>query len=141
MVYADSYQNTPRRIYIHRQGVARSVDNFEGIRSLLQNFDVEPVSLEKLSISEQVNLFSKADLVVAEHGAGLVNTIFMRPGSTVVEVFPEPLVGRWAFRVIAHLFNLYYNFNCFQTPAGWRWDRDSISLEKNSLHALMKLVC
>jgi hypothetical protein len=140
MVYADPYQNTPRRIYIHRQGVARSVDNFESMLALLRTFDVEPVSLESLSIRQQVNLFSKAD-VVAEHGAGLVNTIFMRPGSTVVEVFPEPLIGRWAFRLIAHLFKLNYNFNSFAVPLEWRWDSDPIHLDTNSIQALLKLVC
>jgi hypothetical protein len=35
---------------------------------------------------QQVKMFSRADVVVGMHGAGLSNSMFMRPGSTVVEV-------------------------------------------------------
>ena len=47
----------------------------------------------------QVQLFSKADVVVAMHGAGLTNTIYMKPGGVVVECVPNfdsrmaPIVG------------------------------------------------
>jgi hypothetical protein len=47
----------------------------------------------------QVQIFSKAAIVVAMHGAGLTNTIYMEPGGVVVECVPNfdsrmaPIVG------------------------------------------------
>jgi hypothetical protein len=40
------------------------------------------------TIKEQVELFSRHGVVVAPHGAGLVNQMFMAPLSAVVELFP-----------------------------------------------------
>ena len=36
--------------------------------------------------------FSNADIVVAVHGAGLTNLLFARPGTAVIELFPENCV-------------------------------------------------
>ena len=50
-------------------------------------------------IACQVQLFSTADMVVAMHGAGITNTIYMKPGGLVVECVPNfdsrmaPIVG------------------------------------------------
>ncbi len=41
-----------------------------------------------LSIREQVELFSSHGVIVAPHGAGLVNLLFTPPFSAVIEVFP-----------------------------------------------------
>ena len=42
--------------------------------------------------AEQVSVFCNADVIVAVHGAGLANLIFARPGTTVIEIFPENFV-------------------------------------------------
>mmetsp|Transcript_11106 Transcript_11106/g.16915 ORF Transcript_11106/g.16915 Transcript_11106/m.16915 type:complete len:173 (+) Transcript_11106:272-790(+) len=39
-------------------------------------------------ISCQVRLFSEANIVIGVHGAGMMNTLFMKPGSVVVEIVP-----------------------------------------------------
>ena len=47
----------------------------------------------------QIKMFYDADIVLAFHGAGLMNTIFMKPGRVVVEILPyidarmPPVVG------------------------------------------------
>lgn len=47
----------------------------------------------------QIRLFNEAEVVIAMHGAGMTNNMYMRPGGVVVEVVPEfdsrhaPLVG------------------------------------------------
>mmetsp|Transcript_4078 Transcript_4078/g.4208 ORF Transcript_4078/g.4208 Transcript_4078/m.4208 type:complete len:524 (-) Transcript_4078:169-1740(-) len=47
----------------------------------------------------QIKLFHSADITIAIHGAGLTNTMFMRPGGVVIEVVPKfdsrhsPMVG------------------------------------------------
>jgi hypothetical protein len=128
-LYCDSSAGHPRRFYVHRRGeVARKVANFEDLKPILDQHHITPIALEELDFEEQVNLFSKADLVLAEHGAGLANSIFMRPGSTMVELFPEPMVGRWMYRAMASAFRLNYCFGAFSVPPGWVWNRDDIQI-------------
>jgi hypothetical protein len=42
--------------------------------------------------AEQVRRFGNADVIVAVHGAGLANLLFARPGTVVIELFPEDFV-------------------------------------------------
>lgn len=42
--------------------------------------------------AEQVRRFGNADVIVAVHGAGLANLLFARPGTAVIELFPEDFV-------------------------------------------------
>jgi capsular polysaccharide biosynthesis protein len=62
------------------------------------------------SLGDQIAAFRDAKVVVAVHGAGLTNIIFCRPGSTLVEIFPEGGVHGSAFlRISSRLgFNYYF---------------------------------
>src|SRR5262249_37642870 len=113
---------------ISRQAAAiRRIDNFSLFENqILKTYGFHAVELDNRSLDDQANLFSKADFVLAEHGAGLVNTMFMRPGSTVIEMVPKPMVGRWMYRIMAHQFSLNYFFGSIDVPNGWRWDRDNL---------------
>jgi len=140
--FADSERNSPERIYIRRRGnVARRIEEFSSLEALLKLYGITPVSLEDASIEQQINLFSKANIVVGEHGAGLVNTMFMRPGSSMIEMFPQPLIGRWAFRLTAHTFNLNYLFNSFPVSDGWKWDKDPVRPDEEALERLLTFIC
>eukprot|EP00168_Porphyra_purpurea_P013037 TRINITY_DN3517_c0_g1_i1.p2 TRINITY_DN3517_c0_g1~~TRINITY_DN3517_c0_g1_i1.p2 ORF type:complete len:441 (-),score=172.96 TRINITY_DN3517_c0_g1_i1:82-1404(-) len=48
----------------------------------------EVVFFENASFHEQVSMMQETNVVVASHGAGVANLLFLRPGSTVLEVFP-----------------------------------------------------
>lgn len=123
----DSSAPASRRLYISRQTSSRKMTNFDEFSErILKPFDLLPINLDNMKLEEQINLFAKADLVAAEHGAGLVNTMFMRPGSTVIEMTPEPMVGRWMYRMISHFGKLNYGFGSFVTPPGWVWHSDDI---------------
>ena len=47
----------------------------------------------------QIELFHRADIAIGVHGAGLTNTMYMKPGGVVVELLPyfdsrhAPIVG------------------------------------------------
>lgn len=77
-----------RRMYISRREASyRMVTNEDDVINLLKRYDFHVVQLEKLSVTEQIQLFRSADVIVAPHGAGLANTIFCSPGTKVVEIF------------------------------------------------------
>ena len=75
-----------RRIYISRsKAINRKVLNEEQVISLLKEYDFEVVNFEDLSIEQQIKLASSTSIMIALHGAGLTNAIFMPKGTAVLE--------------------------------------------------------
>jgi capsular polysaccharide biosynthesis protein len=86
-----SVGTAPRRIYVSRDDARlRRVLNESEILPLLNEAEFEPVALSRLPIGRQVSLFRHAEAVVAPHGAGLAHIAWCRPGTKVVEFFPDP---------------------------------------------------
>lgn len=67
---------------------SRRLLNEEEIEKVLPRGTVERVSLEKLTLDEQLDLFQQAGAVVAPHGGGLSHLAWARPGLPVLELFP-----------------------------------------------------
>jgi capsular polysaccharide biosynthesis protein len=70
--------------------------------------EVEVVEPGRLTLREQVELFARTAVLVGDHGAGLANLVFMRPGAAVLELTNERC-GRHCgdyFRPLAALMNL-----------------------------------
>ncbi len=75
------------RIYISRPKTAgRRIINEDDVLEALIPFGFVAYTLENLSFSDQVKLFSQAEIVVSPHGAGLTNIIFAQ-NLTVIELF------------------------------------------------------
>lgn len=66
------------------------------------------VYLEDYSFEQQIELAQKTRIMVGMHGAGLVFSLFMRPGhSVLVEIFPKHK-RRWGYRNIARYRGIEY---------------------------------
>jgi capsular polysaccharide biosynthesis protein len=76
----------------------------------------ESVLTERLSVHEQVEMFSQASVLVAPHGAGLANMVFARPGLTVLEIQPEgqDFSGAALYRFLAAACG--HSYGCCVTP-------------------------
>lgn len=67
----------------------RSLPDLELLKQALDPLgDVAVVDSAALSPAEQVRQFAAVDLLVAQHGAGLSNMVFMSPNAGVVEIKP-----------------------------------------------------
>lgn len=57
--------------------------------------NVSMVDSAELGPHDQVRTFSSTDILVAQHGAGLSNMVFMRPGASVIEIKPplNPIIS------------------------------------------------
>lgn len=75
------------RIFISRpKTVGRYIINEDDVLEALIPFGFVAYTLENLSFSDQVRLFSQAEIVVSAHGAGLTNMIFAQ-NLIVIELF------------------------------------------------------
>lgn len=72
-----------KRIYVRRNAGLRKLINDQEISNLLSAEGFTIVAPEELSFSEQVRLFSQAELVIGATGAAMANLIFCPPGARV----------------------------------------------------------
>jgi len=77
-----------KKIFISRSKAPyRKIVNEDEIFNLFQEHGFVRYNLEDISILEQIMLFHNAEIVVAEHGAGLVNLIFCQKDTQIIEIF------------------------------------------------------
>jgi capsular polysaccharide biosynthesis protein len=73
------------------------------------------IDLEGLGLLEQAEIFSRADCVIAPHGAGLTNILFCRPGTIVVDIFAPTYVNA-CYWVMANELGLAYSYLLGEGP-------------------------
>jgi hypothetical protein len=102
-----------RRIYISRNRARfRKVLNEDELSARLRDYGFETFFGEEVSLSEQIELFSASEILLGIHGAGLTNSIFMRPGSRIIELRrkeAEKNTGYW--HLADSLDHRYYYYN------------------------------
>lgn len=80
----------PKRIYLTRsEATYRRVLNDDEVQSWLAKAGFTAVTLSQFSVREQAALLSRAEVVVAPHGAGLTNLVFCQSGTKILEIFPH----------------------------------------------------
>lgn len=78
-------QNT--RLYLSRRGTVREMEGEVELENwLLDRGFLILMSSDLRDIERNAELFSSASLVVGSHGAGLANTVFCQPGTSVIEL-------------------------------------------------------
>lgn len=128
-----------RRLFISRaDSEQRRLVNETELIAVAAEFGFEPISLSGRSAAEQVELFTSASHIVAPHGAGLVNLLFCRPETAVLELHMDRYVN-WVFRRLCGLRGLRYG--CVigtATPPVHDWvHRNSWLLDAATLRAAM----
>jgi Glycosyltransferase 61 len=106
-----SGNSTGPLLYISRNEASmRRLMNEDEIIPGLKDMGFHVMRPGTVSLANQIAAFRDAKVIVAVHGAGLTNIIFCRPGTTLVEIFPEGGVRGSAFlRISSRLgFNYYF---------------------------------
>lgn len=75
-------------IWVSRKNVFERIITWED--EILQMFpDIEKIDIRSLSVADTNTLFTGTTHIIAAHGAGLCNLIMCRPGTKVLELFPD----------------------------------------------------
>jgi hypothetical protein len=102
----------PRKIYISREKAARrKISNETQIISMLTDHGYEIIHAENIHFKDQIKLFSEANYLLGQHGAGHTNLMFMKPGSRVMEIRQEDWNSQpFCFLRLANIFDLEWNY-------------------------------
>jgi hypothetical protein len=111
------------KIYISRpKSAGRQVINEDDVLEALTPFGFVPYTLENISFSDQVRLFSQAEIVVAPHGAGLTNIVFAQ-NLTVIELFDSRAIP--SFFLLAKALGFHYG--CLTSDPNGKQDRNKFT--------------
>jgi len=103
-------QNGPLRIFLTRSNSSmRFIENGEAVKQILESNGFITVDTAGISFQKQVELFSRAERVVAIHGAGTTNIIFRngRP-LEVLEIFHPNRYLPFHYIMLCKLFGYKY---------------------------------
>jgi capsular polysaccharide biosynthesis protein len=74
------------KIYISRLNQGRFPQNELAIQELFTDYGFEILDLVGRSFKDQIELFSRANVVAGTHGAGLSNIVWSGPNTSVIEI-------------------------------------------------------
>lgn len=123
-------------VYISRNKAAyRKIANEEDIIPELLALHFETVYCEELSMQEQIRLFSQTKVLVANHGAGLTNLLFMPKGSVVLELRYKNDEHNNCYFALASALDIEYNYlQCSPLNFGEDPLRADILVNKERFH-------
>jgi len=90
---------------------SRSIVNSKEVSDAMEirfSMPIRMLSFEGLSFSEQVHMLHDVKLLVAPHGAGLANLVFMPPGAALIEIFPLHWHPIEYFNALARSCDVWY---------------------------------
>lgn len=118
----------PRKIYLSRNDdLVRRVRNELDLVSVLVEKGFSIPNLSKMSISDQILMFSSATHVIAPHGSGLTNIIYCNSDVRILEFLPKVYATN-CFSVIAS--DLGFDYTCIDEDLSMYSD----ALVKNKLN-------
>ena len=83
----------------------------------LNSLGFKLIDPSKLSLSEQVDAFSNAEIILGPHGAGLTNLMFCNPGTKVIEIRAQEQGGEYSsatcYEELSDIFGVeHHTFPC-----------------------------
>ena len=107
----DSEKTWPKRIYLRRNSGIRKVINSVELENALVDKGFVVVSPEKLTFLQQVQLFSRAEVIVGSSGAAMANLIFSSVTAKIyilIGKFPDTSYWYWQNMACASGNNVVY---------------------------------
>lgn len=126
--FAGRYAEGPRRrLYISRRKAAqRRLSNEKQVEDLCRRYGYEVVALEDYALVDQIRMMANCSHVVAPHGAGIINIIFSRVLSFLVEIMPDNYQVRGFENLACRKGASYVSLLGTSHEGGWTVDLHSL---------------
>ena len=88
---------TSRKLYIQRGNTknGRNIINEEEVISNLSKRGYQILKMDDLSVQEQIQAFSKAEVIIGAHGAALTNMVYCDKNTEIIEIYhPKYMPGQ-----------------------------------------------
>jgi capsular polysaccharide biosynthesis protein len=138
--------NKGSAIYISRQKAGRKKVQNEGpLIDLLKDYGFTILCNEDYSFLEQVAIYSHAEFLVSNHGAGLTNMLFMKESASVLELHKRVTNDKdwhsYAFWYLADALGFgYYQQVCEPTEQAADYFRADITVDLKKLEENVRLM-
>ena len=111
--YRESFK-PHRKIFITRKGASnRNITNQEQLLLALKGW--ETVTLDTLTIKEQIKVFAEATHILAAHGAGLTNLLWCAKGTKVIEIQLKEFIDKKVYPILSHHLGLKHSVYLAET--------------------------
>ena len=117
--WAKSGKSSKRIIVSRGSSTTRRWLNENDCINLLDTLNFKLIDPSKLSLSQQVEAFSNAEIILGPHGAGLTNIMFCSPGTKVIEIRSQEQGGEYSsakcYEELSQIMNIEHHvFKCEQ---------------------------
>jgi len=139
---AGAWDEAGRRVYISRgRAPKRRVGNEEEVFGVLREFGFTVMYAEDHPFAEQVRAAASARVLVSNHGAGLTNMLFMRPGARVLELrHRDDCVQNCYFTMASALGLEYFYQTCPPEKPGEAAHTSNLLVEADALRENLRLL-
>lgn len=107
------------KIYLSRvDAVRRRLKNEQELIELLLKYNIRAMRAEDFSFREQAEIFSNTSLLIAVHGAGLTNSIFLPDNAKLMEIRNRYDTQNNCYFSMAGALNLAYGYHLAEGVLG-----------------------
>lgn len=110
----DKIDKNYERVFVNRRkDSGRYLSNYDSVVHILKKYGIKTIYLEDECIDSQINIFSRATLIIGIHGAGLTNIIWtLSSKAALIELMPNNRVADHYERLSKCLGLEYFSLFC-----------------------------
>uniref|UniRef100_UPI00258C699D glycosyltransferase 61 family protein n=1 Tax=uncultured Prochlorococcus sp. TaxID=159733 RepID=UPI00258C699D len=86
---SESELNNKKIIYLKRKDKYRCIVNEPDLIKIIKKYNGKIVEINDLDLKERIKILSDYSIIICTAGGTLANTIFCKPGKTIIEFMPE----------------------------------------------------
>jgi capsular polysaccharide biosynthesis protein len=119
-----------KRIYVSRSQSSRKIVNEAEILQILTKYNFEVIHCENMSLTEQIKIFSEAEIVLGPHGAGIYNQTFCHSGTSIIEIYNKEYWHHSSRIISSFMGHKHWHIFGENVSSDWQTWVDPLKLEK-----------